>query len=107
MNFKLNTISAVLGSALLLTTISGCTRNNDTQNNAKSGNAGIKLAIAAIQHHGGFVFIPRAIGGGGDANDVHSQRGLTQLQCQLGSPAHYITQREAIHFDGAFCWLKK
>ena len=34
MNFKLNTISAVLGSALLLTTISGCTRNNDTQNNA-------------------------------------------------------------------------
>ncbi|WP_394184779.1 phytase [Pseudoalteromonas tetraodonis] len=34
MIFKLNTISAVLGSALLLTTISGCTRNNDTQNNA-------------------------------------------------------------------------
>ena len=84
-----------------------CVADNDTQNNAKSGNAGIKLAIAAIQQHGGFVFIPRAVGGGGDANDVHRQRGLTELQRQLGSSAHYIIQREAIHFDGAFCWLKK
>jgi len=33
MNFKLNTISAVLGSALLITAISGCTSNDDTQNN--------------------------------------------------------------------------
>jgi len=33
MNFKLNTISAVLGSALLITVISGCTSNDDTQNN--------------------------------------------------------------------------
>ena len=33
MNFKLNTISAVLGSAILITAISGCTSNDDTQNN--------------------------------------------------------------------------
>jgi 3-phytase len=33
MNFKLNTISAVLGSALLITAISGCTSNDDMQNN--------------------------------------------------------------------------
>lgn len=33
MNFKLNTISAVLGSALLITAISACTSNDDTQNN--------------------------------------------------------------------------
>ena len=34
MNFKLNTISAVLVSALLMTAVSGCTSNDDTQNNA-------------------------------------------------------------------------
>ncbi|MDC9507722.1 phytase [Pseudoalteromonas sp. Angola-4] len=34
MNFKLNTISAVLGCALLITAISGCTSNDDTKNNA-------------------------------------------------------------------------
>ncbi|ALQ54158.1 phytase [Pseudoalteromonas issachenkonii] len=34
MNFKLNTISAVLVSALLMTAVSGCTSNDDTPNNA-------------------------------------------------------------------------
>lgn len=33
MNFKLNTISAVLSSAVLVTALSGCTSNDDTQNN--------------------------------------------------------------------------
>ena len=32
MNFKLNTISAVLSSAVLVTALSGCTSNDDTQN---------------------------------------------------------------------------
>ncbi|WP_289107760.1 phytase [uncultured Pseudoalteromonas sp.] len=44
MNFKLNTISAVLGSALLITAISGCTSNEEPS--SQSNAAMVKAAIA-------------------------------------------------------------
>ncbi|WP_193049247.1 phytase [Pseudoalteromonas undina] len=43
MNFKLNTISAVLSSAVLVTALSGCTSNDDTQNTTEIA----KLAVEA------------------------------------------------------------
>jgi len=43
MNFKLNTISAVLSSAVLVTALSGCTSNDDNQNTTEIA----KLAVEA------------------------------------------------------------
>ncbi|TMP57279.1 phytase [Pseudoalteromonas sp. S1612] len=43
MNFKLNTISGVLSSAVLLTALGGCTSNDDTQNTTEIA----KLAVEA------------------------------------------------------------
>ncbi|MDX1727469.1 MAG: phytase [Pseudoalteromonas tetraodonis] len=51
MNFKLNTISAVLGSALLLTTISGCTRNNDTQNTTEIAKPAVEAKLFGPQQN--------------------------------------------------------
>lgn len=51
MNFKLNTISAVLGSALLLTAISGCTSNDDTPNNAALTKPSIETKLFGPQQN--------------------------------------------------------
>lgn len=51
MNFKLNTISAVLSSAVLVTALSGCTRNDDTQNTTEIAKPAVEAKLFGPQQN--------------------------------------------------------
>ncbi len=51
MNFKLNTISAVLSSAVLVTALSGCTSNDDTPNNVVLTKPSIETTLFGPQQN--------------------------------------------------------
>ena len=51
MNFKLNTISAVLVSALLMTAVSGCTSNDDTQNTTEIAKPAVEAKLFGPQQN--------------------------------------------------------
>ena len=51
MNFKLNTISAVLSSAVLVTALSGCTSNDDTQNTTEIAKPAVEAKLFGPQQN--------------------------------------------------------
>ena len=51
MNFKLNTISAVLTSAVLVTALGGCTRNDDTQNPTEIAKPAVEAKLFGPQQN--------------------------------------------------------
>ena len=51
MNFKLNTISAVLTSAVLVTALSGCTSNDDTQNTTEIAKPAVEAKLFGPQQN--------------------------------------------------------
>lgn len=51
MNFKLNTISAVLSSAVLVTSLSGCTSNDDTQNTTEIAKPAVEAKLFGPQQN--------------------------------------------------------
>ncbi|WP_413401414.1 phytase [Pseudoalteromonas sp. KJ71-7] len=51
MNFKLNTISAVLSSAVLVTALGGCTRNDDTQNPTEIAKPAVEAKLFGPQQN--------------------------------------------------------
>ncbi|MFQ3204522.1 MAG: 3-phytase [Pseudoalteromonas tetraodonis] len=51
MNFKLNTISAVLSSAVLVTALSGCTSNDDNQNTTEIAKPAVEAKLFGPQQN--------------------------------------------------------
>lgn len=51
MNFKLNTISAVLSSAVLVTALGGCTSNDDTQNTTEIAKPAVEAKLFGPQQN--------------------------------------------------------